>query len=352
MKKITNNVLFGRITMGLNLLVAVFIIVSMISLLKFDKVNTQLQNAAPGYNNMLDSLKRVEQVIGDYEKKIVNSQVQMDTLSVKLEREKEAYARIEKDRNVEAKVKKKAKDEIEFNEKQYKSFEEALKNDSAQLVLAKDTMKMFEVETKPVIDAYSNLEQEVQQPRKTLELLVILTIVLFFCKVLSFAYWSSRNMKNLRAVAPWMNKSTSPCMTFAAWFIPLYNLAKPCSVFYEMWDETKGYLKEKGAIKELNDDSQMEMVGAWWGLHLLAKSVLPFVVGGLFIGLNFWLFPFVFGEFANMGVFFGTKGLFIHFNHTAVAVVMMIIWLAYALYESYLINNYNKMNKMMMDCEK
>ena len=85
MKKITNNTLFGRLTMILNLLVGVFMVISVVALLRFDKINTQLQNAKPGYNNMLDSLKRVEQVIGDFDKKIANSQEQMDNLKTKIE---------------------------------------------------------------------------------------------------------------------------------------------------------------------------------------------------------------------------------------------------------------------------
>lgn len=349
MKKITNNTLFGRLTMILNLLVGVFMVISVVALLRFDKINTQLQNAKPGYNNMLDSLKRVEQVIGDFDKKIANSQEQMDNLTTKIEEEQTEYQLTVKDKKADAKAKEEAKGQLEFNQNQLKSFEEAIKTDSEQRKLAQDTLAMFQRETQPVIDNYKQLEQEVEGPRALMNTFVMITICLFLCKIVMFAYWSFLNMKNLRVLAPWMKKSTSPWLAIAAWFIPIYNLGKPCSIFYEMWDETKYVLKDKGIISELNDDSQMEMVGAWWGLYLVAKCLIPLVIGGLFIGLNFWLLPICFGDTVNIGTFFGAKGLFLYFNHTLIAVLAIVIWLAYVLYESYLVYSYNKMNKMLVD---
>lgn len=349
MKKITNNTLYGRLTMILNLLVGLFIVISVIALLRFDKVNTQLQNAKPGYNNMLDSLKRVEQVIGDFDKKIANSQEQMANLTAKVEEEQAAYQSTIKDKKADAKAKEEAKGQLEFNQNQLKSFEEAIKSDSEQRKLAQDTLAMFQKETQPVIDSYKQLEQEVETPRTMLNTFVIITICLFLCKVVLFAYWSFLNMKNLRVLAPWMKKSTPPWLAIAAWFIPIYNLGKPCSIFYEMWDETNYVLKDRGIISDLNDDSQMEMVGGWWGLYLVAKCLIPFVIGGIFIGLNFWLFPVCFGDMFNIGTFFGTKGMFIYFNHTLIAVLAIIIWLAYVLYECYLIREYNKKNQMLVD---
>ena len=148
-----------------------------------------------------------------------------------------------------------------------------------------------------------------------------------------------------------MEKSTKPYWAILGWFIPVYNLMKPCSVFSELWDETKYILKDKGIVTNDEDENQMEFIGLWWGLHLFAKCILPLVVGGLMVGFNYWLLPLTGTSLTDMGVFFGIRGFFLNLNHMFVAILVILAWLLYMGYEIYMVNSFNKMNKMLVDNE-
>ena len=98
-----------------------------------------------------------------------------------------------------------------------------------------------------------------------------------------------------------------------------------------------------------NDDNQMEFIGLWWALLLIAKSIFPLVIGGAIVCLNFWLFPLACADMLDMGVFFGIKGFFLNLNHTLIAVMLLVFWLIYLAYEIYLVNSYNKLNQQLFD---
>ncbi len=350
MKKITNNVGLGKLTMLLDAVIAVCIIISVILLIRFDKVNVRYQNTKPVYDTYVQDSLRLEQIIGDCQKKIDNAAEQKGILTNKIDSLKAEYKVIEKDRKVEKKVKDDLQNAIKFDEDQYNSFVTAITTDSTTQVQAADTLKMNRIANAELIGTYTQLEQDSKSPRMAYNVMIIITILLFIGKVVLFALWSFRNMKNVHAVSPWMEKSTKPIWAILGWCIPVYNLMKPCSVFSELWDETKYILKSKEIAND-DDDNQMEFIGLWWGLHLFAKCILPLVVGGLMVCFNYWFLPIAGTDFLNMGVFFGIRGFFLNLNHTFVAILVILAWLLYMGYEIYMVNSYNKMNQMLVDNE-
>lgn len=350
MKKITNNVGLGKLTMLLDAVIAVCIIISVVLLIRFDKVNVQYQNTKPMYDAYVQDSLRLQQVIGDCQKKIDNAEEQRGVLTNKIDSLKAEYKAVEKDRKVEKKVKDDLQNAIKFDEDQYNSFVTAITADSTAQAQAGDTLELNRMANAELIGTYTQLEQDSKAPRSAYNIMIVITILLFICKVVFFALWSFKNMKNVHAVSPWMEKSTKPMWAILGWCIPVYNLMKPCSVFSELWDETKYILKDKG-LSDDEDENQMEFIGLWWGLHLFAKCILPLVVGGLMVCFNYWFLPIAGTDFLNMGVFFGIKGFFLNLNHTFVAILVILAWLLYMGYEIYMINSYNKMNKMLVDNE-
>lgn len=350
MKKVTNNVGLGKLTMLLDAVIAVCIIISVILLIRFDKVNVQYQNTKPMYDAYVQDSLRLEQVIGDCQKKMDNAEEQKGILTTKIDSLKAEYKVIEKDRKVEKKVKDDLQNAIKFDEDQYNSFVTAISADSTTQVLAADTLKMSRAANADMINSYTQLEQDSKGPRGAYNVMIIITILLFIAKVVFFALWSFKNMKNVHAVSPWMEKSTKPIWAILGWCIPVYNLMKPCSVFSELWDETKYILKSKEIAND-DDENQMEFIGLWWGLHLFAKCILPLVVGGLMVCFNYWFLPIAGTDFLDMGVFFGIRGFFLNLNHTFVAILVILAWLLYMGYEIYMVNSYNKMNQMLVDNE-
>jgi len=350
MKKITNNVGLGKLTMLLDAVIAVCIIISVILLIRFDKVNVRYQNTKPVYDAYVQDSLRLEQVMGDCQKKMVNAEEQKAILTAKIDSLKAEYKVVEKDRKVEQKVKDDLQNAIKFDEDQYNSFVTAITEDSTTQALAADTLKMSRAANAELISSYNQLEQDSKAPRGAYNVMIIITILLFIAKVVFFALWSFKNMKNVHAVSPWMEKSTKPIWAILGWCIPVYNLMKPCSVFSEIWDETKYILKSKEIAND-DDENQMEFIGLWWGLHLFAKCILPLVVGGLMVCFNYWFLPIAGTDFLNMGVFFGIRGFFLNLNHTFVAILVILAWLLYMGYEIYMVNSYNKMNQMLADNE-
>lgn len=351
MKKITNNVGLGRLAMLLDAIIAVCIVISVILLIRFDKVNVQYQNTKPVYDAYVQDSLRLEQVMGDCQKKMDNAETQKGILTAKIDSLKAEYKAIEKDRKVEKKVKDDLQNAIKFDEDQYKSFVTAITEDSTTQALAADTLALNRIVNAELIDTYTQLEQNSKGPRMAFNVVILITILIFIGKIVVFAFWSFKNMKNVHAVSPWMEKSTKPIWAILGWCIPVYNLMKPCSVFSEMWDETKYILKSKEVVSNDEDENQMEFIGLWWGLHLFAKCILPLVVGGLMVGFNYWLLPLTGTSLTDMGVFFGIKGFFLNLNHTFVAILVILAWLLYMGYEIYMVNSYNKMNKMLVDNE-
>lgn len=352
MKKITNNSRWGLIAMLLNALMLVFIVVSVVKLSGYDKLNANLQQVKPLYTTMSDSIKRVERSVHVCNKKIESQKSVIDELNAQLE-----------PLNAEAKTYKKAvpdslKNVIADKKAQIERNESTISEDSATLVKIQDTLANVKAQFAPIEKDYQTQFENVVAPLKGLNAIIAIAIVVLILKLLSYAYWMFLNMRNVYAVAPWMQKShNKPLWAILGWFIPLYNLFKPCSVYSELLSETNYLLKDKGLINNDKDANLMESVGLWWGLYLFAKVLMPFVVGGLFICLNFWFLPLIGGMDAsaldlgvlNMGTFFGVNGLYCYLNHTTVITIFVLAWVAYLLYEAYMVFSYNKLNKLLVD---
>ncbi|HNW68045.1 MAG TPA: DUF4328 domain-containing protein [Bacteroidales bacterium] len=315
MKKIKNHALWGQITMGLNLLLAIVVVLVITSMVKFDRVNGELQDIKPGYDNIQDSLQAKKADMREIE-----------GLNEKYLKEIQSF---KKDTSSENKIEQ-LQNEIKKNQNRIDS------------VLTVEYNQIHEVAA-PIIKQYTEKSIPVNDARQSNNMWVIILIALFFVKTLMFGYWSYSNMKNLRAIASWQKHSTCPWWGIVGWFVPLYNLIKPCSVFSEMWSETNYLLKQKAIVADDKDNGQMETIGAWWALVIIVKNVLPFLIGGMMLGLNFYLLFFANGDFFNMGTIFGNTGLYLKLNHTFIIVLAIILWIVYLLYESYLIIRYNKM---------
>ena len=61
MKKITNNAKLGKITILLNLLILLTFIISMVFILRFDKINKMLVQETPTYEQAFADSRKVEQ---------------------------------------------------------------------------------------------------------------------------------------------------------------------------------------------------------------------------------------------------------------------------------------------------
>ena len=210
MKKITNNVGLGKLAMLLDAVIAVCIIISVVLLIRFDKVNVQYQNTKPMYDAYVQDSLRLQQVIGDCQKKIDNAEEQKGVLTNKIDSLKAEYKAVEKDRKVEKKVKDDLQNAIKFDEDQYNSFVTAITADSTAQAQAGDTLELNRMANAELIGTFTQLEQDSKAPRSAYNIMIVITILLFICKVVFFALWSFKNMKNVHAVSPWMEKSTKP----------------------------------------------------------------------------------------------------------------------------------------------
>ena len=352
MKKITNNTRLGLVAMILNGILLVFIIVSMVKVTGFDEVNSKLQEIKPTHKMMSDSIKRVERSVHVCDKKIKDREsvieelhVQMDTLQAQLKGSPKA-------------TQDSLKKVIEDKKNQLTNNHSEITKDSTELVKIKDTLDNVKTQFVPIEKAYNDSFNTVVPPLKALNTIVLIMVFLFLLKVVSMGMWMKRNMANICTLSPWMAKSyNKPIWGILGWFIPLYNLFKPCSFFSEMLSETHYILRTKGLEDEAKDANHMESLGWWWGFHIFAKVLMPFIVGGTFICLNYWFLPLL-GTmdtanlelgFFSTGTFFGSTGLFWFMSHKAVVTLFIIGWLVYTLYESYLIFSYNKLQKVLVD---
>ncbi len=352
MKKITNNSRWGLIAMLLNAVMLIFVIISVVKLNSYDKLNAELQSVKPLYTTMSDSIKRVERSV--------------HVCSKKIESQKDVIAQLNEQLvplNAEAKTFKKAvpdslKNVIADKKAQIERNEATISEDSAMLVKIQDTLTAIQAQFVPIEKDYNAQFNQVVSPLKGLNAIVMVAVIFLILKLLAFAYWMYLNVNNVCAVAPWMKKShNKPLWAILGWFVPLYNLLKPCSVYSEMLSETNYLLRDKSIVAETKDANHMESVGFWWGLYLFAKVIMPFIVGGAFICFNYWFLPAMAGAntaelnmgFLDRGTFFGINGLYCYVNHGLVITLFVIAWAAYLLYESYMILSYNKLNKLMVD---
>lgn len=354
MKKITNNSRLGLIAMLLNAILLILIIVSVVKVSGYDTVNGKLQNVKPLYTQMGDSIKRVERAVHVCGKKITDRESVIAELNTQIDTLKAQSAGSAK--AVQDSIKK----VIEDKNNQLTNNRDEIKKDSTELVNIKDTLSLIQAQFAPIEKQYKENFDATVSPLKALNTLVLIVVFILIIKTVMMGMWMKRNMQNVCNVSPWMAKSyNKPLWGILGWFIPLYNLFKPCSFFSEMLSETNYILRDKSLVVDTKDGNHMETIGWWWGFHIFAKVLMPFIMGGAFICLNYWfllLFPSV--DVANMdlgffgtGTFFGSTGLFWFMSHKAVITLFIIAWAVYAIFESYLIFSYNKLQKIMIDNE-
>lgn len=380
MKKIANTSLWGKIAMVLNAVLLILIVIIGVQLKKYDGLNKDLQNVKPQYTAIKDSIARFERAVYVTEKKIANNE------SVKSELEAEVNSLNAK--IAAEKKNKKAVDSLKLvvqdRNGQIQKQVSTTKDDSTSLALIKDTLSAYQEAFVPVESSYNQKMQTVVPALKSFNTVVLIAIIIFIVKIIFLAYWMASNMDNVYKLSPWMHvnrKSAdgfdqpspfalkfrqriqkirySKAWSVIGWFIPVYNLFKPCSTFNEMLSETNTLLRDKSILAETKDAGQMESVGFWWGAYLFAKVLMSLVVGGIVVCFNFWfLFALINANTAaldmgmlSMGTFFGVKGLFCYINHTTVLVLFIIGWVVYLCYECYMVFSYNKLNKLLVENE-
>lgn len=372
MKKFKNNVLWGVIAMVLNLVILGLVVFSTVELSTYDKKNTYLQDSVMfEYKMWSDSVQYADVAVG-------NTKMSMQSYKRSFE-DAEAAAKRAEDEMEQCKVYAAG---LSKNSPEYKQYEEQFKtaykkwqSDSMNMAEANDnitrlnndlkayndTLTFAQNGLKPWQEKHDEAVSEVAPYLKNFNMVIIITSVLLALKLLCFGIWMMFNTKNLRKVCPWWKKS-SDVMNIVSWFIPVYNLFKPCALFSNLISETKYVLRDKSIITDTKDNNHMESISLWWGSMLFAKIVMPLFVGGVAICLNVWLFSLL--GFADMnvaqndlgllgfGTFFGNTGLFFYLRpHVIILALYLIGWLVYLGYECYMIFSYNKLNKMLCDNE-
>ena len=312
MKKISNNVLLGRLTQILNVAILVLFILSIVFLLKFDKINVEKVGTEPTYLKAKEHLHSVEHPLKQ-------NQAEVDYYAYKLDTLSQHQATVAKDK----KAAKALQEDIDRTKQHLNEKKEALAQTEQAIA---DEMAVFE----PVEAEYNNLVDQTAQAEGTFNVVAMITLVLFLLKIVIWAIWTYKNAKGLRAVCPWMAKAAAPSWAFWGWIIPVYNFIKPYSFFNELYEETEYALTDKNIIPEDSKSDNDFMLGFWWGLFLLTVCLITFIV---------------------ITTFFGNGPAFYKLNHNTVAIVSIIFWLAYVLMEIVVVGKYNKMNKMMVDNE-
>ena len=308
MKKITNNAPFGKITILLNVSILVFFIISMVCLLKFDKVNVKYVNDTPAYKNAEIELLGVE-------KPRRQAQAEVDFYVQKLENLKKEE--IPTDR----KKAKEFKEDIERTENTLAGKQEELAKVDAAI---KEQNILFEAIRVP----YEDLTKELDSAKSVFKITLWITILLFIVKVMFFAAWNYKTLLNLRITSPWMKKSTAPYWAFLGWLIPGYNFIKPYMVFSEVYTESNYILADKNMIQKDTDENADFNVGLWWGLLLIAIVLMSIVLNE---------------------TFFKQGPMYFKLSHTLVAATAIIFYALYLLQECVLISKGVKMNRILFE---
>ena len=312
MKKISNNVFLGRLTQILNVAVLVLFVLSIVFLLKFDKINVVKVGSEPSYLKAKEHLHTVEHPLKQ-------NQAEVDYYAYKLDTLSKHQAAVAKDK----KAAKSLQDDIDRTKNTLSEKQKALAETEHAIA---DEKAVFE----PIEAEYNSLVDQTAKAEGTFNVVAMITLVLFLLKVVIWAIWTYKNSKTLRVACPWMAKAAAPSWAFWGWIIPVYNLIKPYTFFNELYEETEYALTDKNIVPEDSKSDNDFLLGFWWGMFLLTVCLLSFIL---------------------LSTFFGNGPAFYKLNHNTVAVVSIIFWLVYVLMEIMVVGKYNKMNKMMVDNE-
>lgn len=309
MKKISNNVLLGLIIQVLNVAVLVFVILSVVFLLKFDKINVVKVGNEPSYLKAKDHLHAVEHPLKQNQAEVDYYAYKLDTLS----QHKAAVAN-------DKKAMKALQEDIERNEKILAEKQDVLAQTQKAI---KDEMSVFT----PLENEYNQLVEDNDKAKGTFMTYLWVTLCLFVLKIIVWALWTYKNSINLRNICPWMKKATHPVWAFLGWIVPVYNLIKPYTFFNEIYDETEYALNDKGIVPENTKGDNDFVTGFWWGLFICAVVL---VSGVLYL------------------TFFTDGPSFYKLGHSVVAHVAVCFWAVYLLMEILLVFLYNRMNKKLV----
>lgn len=309
MKNITNNSRWGKLTLLLNIAVLVFFIISMLSLMKFDKTNTLVVSERPVYEKAYEDYIMAQHPLKQDSAEVAYYQYKLDTLQQKL-----------------AKVEKAAKADINDMINTTKTTLGEKKKLQAQ---HQEDLAKLETEYKPINDNWNKINDDNAKSKKGFIVIAVITGLLFIVKLLLFGTYNYKNSKNIHEAAAWMKDGMPSWIAYASWFIPIYNLIKPLTFFKEIWEESEYVLERNNIVERKNttDNTGLHM-GIWWTFLLISVWLMNII---LFL------------------TFFKEGALFVKANHGAMAIIAIIIMVIAMAEETMLILNYNKINKQMVD---
>lgn len=310
MKKMTDNTSLGKLTWLFNIFVLIFFILTMVFLMKFDRTNVQVVADRPIYEKSLEKVEMIKHPMKQNKAEVDYYRHKLDTLKL---------------REATTKSERKLKDE------QIEVTTRTLKDKTDVLTKAKEDLIKAQAEFTPLKFAWDELNAKNNTAKSKVIVFAVITFVLFLVKLFVFATWNYRNSKNLHAALFWMKDGMAPWWSYVSWLIPVYNLFKPFSFIREIWTETDYALEEKSIVtvqKDRNIDNSGLYMGIWWTLFLC----------------SLWLMNVVLFR-----TFFSEGPLFLKTNHSAMAIIAIVIMTLCMLIETYLVYCYNRKNLILIE---
>ena len=311
MKKLTDNTSLGKLILLCNVVVLVLFIISMLFLMKFDKTNSAVIQERNHYNKLYEEYAMAQHPLKQDSAEVAYYQYKLDTLQQKTAATKDE--------------KKALAESIEVTKQ---TLADKQKQQADNLV----KLGELEKEYGPAQQNWDQLNADNDAAKKKFWVMAWITIIAFLLKTVVFAMWGAKNNQNLHNIAPWMKDGMKPWMSYVAWFAPIYNLIKPLSFFKEVWNETDYVLEDSGITQrdENKVDNSNIYMSIWWGFLLISVWLMNFVL---------------FNTFFREGAFYVKAG---HGTMVVLAIVIMLITMCL---EAYLVLQYNKKNKMLVDNE-
>jgi ABC-type Fe3+-siderophore transport system permease subunit len=311
MKKLTDNTSLGKLILLCNVVVLVLFIISMLFLMKFDKTNSAVIQERNHYNKLYEEYAMAQHPLKQDSAEVAYYQYKLDTLQQKTAATKDE--------------KKALAESIEVTKQ---TLADKQKQQADNLV----KLGELEKEYGPAQQNWDQLNADNDAAKKKFWVMAWITIIAFLLKTVVFAMWGAKNNQNLHNIAPWMKDGMKPWMSYVAWFAPIYNLIKPLSFFKEVWNETDYVLEDSGITQrdENKVDNSNIYMSIWWGFLLISVWLMNFVL---------------FNTFFREGAFYVKAG---HGTMVVVAIVIMVITMCL---ETYLVLQYNKKNKLLVENE-
>ncbi|MBQ6156574.1 MAG: DUF4328 domain-containing protein [Bacteroidales bacterium] len=311
MKKLTDNTSLGKLILLCNVVVLVLFIISMLFLMKFDKTNSAVIQERNHYNKLYEEYAMAQHPLKQDSAEVAYYQYKLDTLQQKTAATKDE--------------KKALSESIEVTKQ---TLADKQKQQADNLV----KLGELEKEYGPAQQNWDQLNADNDAAKKKFWVMAWITIIAFLLKTVVFAMWGAKNNQNLHNIAPWMKDGMKPWMSYVAWFAPIYNLIKPLSFFKEVWNETDYVLEDSGITQrdENKVDNSNIYMSIWWGFLLISVWLMNFVL---------------FNTFFREGAFYVKAG---HGTMVVVAIVIMVITMCL---ETYLVLQYNKKNKLLVENE-